>query len=816
MNFRRTFTAALLATSLALVSGCDSSEERAEKFYQSGLEYLQAGDVDRALIEFRNVFKLNGRHREARRAYAHAEQDRGNLREAYGQYLRLAEQYPDDADALRNLASIAVQTANWDEARTQIAAAKALAPDDPDIRVSEVVMNYGIATENNDVDAMIAAARQARQLQKDYPDNLMLRRIAIDDLLRAQDMTGALAEVDKAIALAPEDIGLYATRLSIHSALNDTAAVEAGLIEMVGRFPDAPELGAALVRWYVTNDKLDKAETYLRDEIARKNGDQQAQLQLIRFLAEQRGSDAAVAELDKLIAAQPDSAVYRSTRAGFLFDMGKREEAIADMREILSAAPAGDDRQKIKVGLARMQVANGDPVGARALVEEVLQEDAGDVEAIKLKAGWLIMDDNVGEALTILREALDQNPRDAAIMTLMAQAYERDGNRDLMREMLSSAVEASGRAPDESLRYAQFLASDGKFLPAESVLIDALRIAPGSLPLLARLGELYVAMKDWPRAQAVADQISTLSDPQAKPAADSIRAAALAGQDKTAEALSMLEGIARQQNAGLAPKIAVVRARLANGQNAEALAYSEELLAEYPGDATVRFMNGSVKAVTGDFAGAEAAFRPLLDEDKSRQQVWLALYRALLAQPGKGDEAAKTLDQALAAVPDDGELLWAKAGQLERDGKIDEAITLYEMLYKRNSANPIVANNLASLLSTHRTDDESLARAEVIARRLRGSNFAPFQDTYGWIAYLRGNHDEALRELDRAAEGLPKEPLVQFHLAKVYLALDRKPEALKRFRQVVALAGTGDSRDFVTESAREIERLTKEGVKDAG
>ena len=167
-------------------------------------------------------------------------------------------------------------------------------------------------------------------------------------------------------------------------------------------------------------------------------------------------------------------------------------------------------------------------------------------------------------------------------------------------------------------------------------------------------------------------------------------------------------------------------------------------------------------------------------------------------------------------MPDDGELLWAKAGQLERDGKIDEAITLYEMLYKRNSANPIVANNLASLLSTHRTDDESLARAEVIARRLRGSNFAPFQDTYGWIAYLRGNHDEALRELDRAAEGLPKEPLVQFHLAKVYLALDRKPEALKRFRQVVALAGTGDSRDFVTESAREIERLTKEGVKDAG
>jgi tetratricopeptide (TPR) repeat protein len=98
MTIRRMIAAVAIAATVGLLAACDSSEQRAEKYYQSGLEYLEKGDVDRALVEFRNVFKLNGRHREARLAYARAEMKRGNLREAYGQYLRLVEQYPDDLE----------------------------------------------------------------------------------------------------------------------------------------------------------------------------------------------------------------------------------------------------------------------------------------------------------------------------------------------------------------------------------------------------------------------------------------------------------------------------------------------------------------------------------------------------------------------------------------------------------------------------------------------------------------------------------------------------------------------------------------------
>ena len=48
------------------VSACKSSEEKAEEFYQSGLALSESGDYDRAIVELRNVFELNGSHRDAR------------------------------------------------------------------------------------------------------------------------------------------------------------------------------------------------------------------------------------------------------------------------------------------------------------------------------------------------------------------------------------------------------------------------------------------------------------------------------------------------------------------------------------------------------------------------------------------------------------------------------------------------------------------------------------------------------------------------------------------------------------------------------
>ena len=814
-RLRKTASVLTLAVALMSVSACDTAEERAEKHFQSGMELLEAGDVDRALVEFRNVFKLNGQHREARQVYAKAERDRGRLREAYSQYLRLVEQYPDDLDGQRALAEIAAQTGDWAEAEVHVTTALALKPDDLPSQAVKLALDYGRAKTDSDLALMDTIATQATELRGKLPDSQLLLSVLIDHALASQNYPSAMSLIDTALTKAPDDRVLYGLRLSTLAAQGDDAAVEAGLIEMLARFPDDASIKETLIRWYVSRREVEKGEAFLRGQVDPADESPVAVLDVVRFVAENRGIDAAIAEIDAHMAASTTGAaspVLRSTRAGLMFDAGKRDEAIAEMEAVLKVAPPSEDTQKIKVGLARMLISNGNAVGARALVEEVLAEDPGDLPALKLKASWLILNDAASEAITILRGALDDTPNDAETLTLLAQAHERDGNRGLMRDMLSLAVEASGRAPGESLRYAQALASDGEYLTAETVLIEALRLSPASPGLLVPLGQIYVQIKDWPRAEAVAAQIESLNEPALADTVAGLRASIFEGQQRTDQAIGYLQGLVDEGEAGLGAKVAIIRAHLANGQNAEALAYAEKLLVETPDDPSLRFIRASIQSVTGDNEPAEATYRELLKEDPTRTQVWMSLYRVVGSDPGRQDEAGAIIEEALAVLPDVGELRWAKAGYLERKGDIDGAIAVYEDLYAENSSNMIIANNLASLISSYRTDDESLARAEVIARRLRGSSVAAYQDTYGWIAYRRGNLIEAEAELGKAAAGLPDDPMVQYHLAMTYLAVGRKADALTQFNIAIALVKPDDTRDFVASAKAEIAKLQAEGI----
>ena len=69
------------------------------------------------------------------------------------------------------------------------------------------------------------------------------------------------------------------------------------------------------------------------------------------------------------------------------------------MEDILKDATASEETNRIRIALARMLIQTGNAVGARAQVEEVLVHDATQIEALKMKAGWLIEDDRTGDAL---------------------------------------------------------------------------------------------------------------------------------------------------------------------------------------------------------------------------------------------------------------------------------------------------------------------------------------------------------------------------------------------------------------------------------
>ncbi len=781
--------------SLTLLIGCKSDEEAAEEFYQSALEYLEKGDVDRALIEFRNVFDHNGFHKDARMDYAKIVLEQGDTRKAYGQYLRLIEQYPDTVEARAILATLAIDTNNWDEVRRHGEAAIALDPNRPDVKAIAAALAYRAARTDRDEEAQAKAAQMAQAALDEDSTLLAARRILIDRALTSENYPEAIAQIDAALAIAPDRADLNMIKARLLNEIGDQQALGAQLKAMYERNPEDELIGRTLISWYLNQKDFAGAEAFLREQAGPDDAPVDGHLSVIEFLQRSRGIDVAMAETERLIAATPglpQADAYGAAKASLLFQMDKRDEALAVIEAILKTAEPSDQTRRIHIILARMLITTGNVVGARAEVEKVLLEDPSNVDALKLRAAWLIQSDQPDQAIIDLRTALDQSPRDPGILTLMAEAYTRNGSPQLAQERLALAVEVSGNGAAESLRYARFVLQQDRPALAETVLDAARKTSPTNVEILALLGDIYIRDQRWDEAQCIADVLHQIPGEQSEKLIAALESAILLAQENVDGSLArMRQNIEDPAGRDLGALIRVLRTQVATGRLEEARGYLNELLADNPDSTALKIFDANLTALNGDPEAAEAKYRALLAEEPKLEAAVLQL-TGLLVSMGRPDDAFAVLDEGLVEMPTSRKLRLAKAGQQERLGNIEEAIAIYEALYAENSSDVVVANNLASLLSTWQDNPEAIDRAEVISRRLVGVNVPAFQDTLGWVQYLKGDYTAALRNLEAAAKGLPKDPTVALHLGLTYAALDRKEKARDALERGLELAGDAD------------------------
>ena len=659
-----------------------------------------------------------------------------------------------------------------------------LAPENPEVRGLKATLDYRDGARE-------AALAMAEAVLAERPGNVAAHMVLIADRMQAGDHRAALARADTALARVPEDEGLHLARLAALEAAGEEAEVGAELKTMAGRFPANAGVRRALIQWHLRQGDVAAAEAVLRDLAAAAPQDPQGHLTVVQFLLETRGAAAARAELDRLIAEAADPAPFRRARAGLDFAEGRRAEAIAALTALTEGAEPSDSLRDNQVMLAEMLGATGDAGGRDALIATVLEADPDHTAALKLRARAAIEADTPELAIADMRRALGQAPRDPEIMTILAFAHERAGERTLAGEQLALAVETSAYGAEESLRYARFLMQEDRSGPAEGVVVDALRRAPEHPGLLTMLGRIHLARSDWARARQVAGILRGLKDPAAAAMATELEMARLSGENRREEIVATLETLTADGGAPAA-LARLVRAHVEAGDLAAAEAAVAAALARDPGDRPARMLRAGLYVLEGEPDAAEALYRGLIAEAPALVEPHRALF-ALLAGEAQPEAARAALAAGLAATGNAPSLRFAQAGFLEATGDFEGAIAVYEALYAEDTTSPVLANNLASLITSHRQDPASLDRAFRIARRLSGTDVPYFQDTYGWILHLRGDPQAALAYLEPAAARLTDNALVQFHLAEVQLALGDRPGARAAYARAVEAAGPATS-----------------------
>jgi len=783
---RARMIATLTFMGLALAA-CDTADERSQAHYEKGLELVADGQVEKAMLEFRNSLKLNQEAVEPRFEIAKLLLKSQDFQGALGNFMRVVELEPGHLEARTNLARIYVYGERWEDAARHIDAALTTDPKNGEVRALKATAEY----RNGD---KARALELAREVLADEPNNGPAAVVLIGDKLNAQDFSAALSMIEEALGHNPADQGINYLKLTALQQMGDIEAVGPHLREMSDRFPTNRNIAQSLVHWHITQKDEAGAEKALRDIYARFPEDHQNALNIVGFLRQTKGVDVARAEMLRLSQGETHQEAFTRALASFDYQSGQTDQAISILETALEDMSNGEEKQTTRTTLANFLRVEGRDDEAKELLEAVISADEENIEALKLRASYAIDEDRAQEAIQDLRTALGASPQDPSILTLLASAHERNGSRGLAQERLALAVQVSDNAPDSSVRYARFLLRDNKLDVAASVLGDALNRAPNNTGLIMELARLRLRQENWAGARELGQQLKSIGTPEAQNAARAIEASVLGGQEDFAGTIALIEEMREASGSLSAGLPALVDTHLRAGNPEQARAEIEKVLAEAPDDLRANLTLAQFEIRQSNVEEATTIFNAMIELYPQQAASYIGLSR-LLRRTEKPEEANEVVLAGIEKTLNPGRLMFDRASYLEAKGDIEGAIVIYEELYEANNTSEVLANNLASLLSEHRDDADSQERAFAVAKRLRSSEVPAFQDTYGWLLYKRGEYERALVSLTKAAkgsngqDGLAGHPLVQFHLGMTYLKLERRADAKEHLERALELAG---------------------------
>jgi len=346
---------------------------------------------------------------------------------------------------------------------------------------------------------------------------------------------------------------------------------------------------------------------------------------LARLKSREGDTDAALAGFDQAIALSPDYVPARWRRGHLLLDRGDLAGAEAAFRVAANLAP----RDPVgAVGLARVQLAQGQPSVAAATLEEVIEG------APTLRYAYQVLA-TAYRALGREREAAE------------AAATGASGEPAWVDPWLDE-VGSNRRGFAATLKEATALSMDGRYAEAITLLERLRAERPHDRELLTYLGGVYATAGRTDDARRLLESVLTASPDDFDATMHLATAHLFAGTYDEAERLVARAGTLRAGDGDAVRLRGVVAWR--RGRLDDAERWLAEAAATNPQDAKALGWLGTVRLERGRTGDALAAFRQALARDPLLADALVGGCRAAIAN-GTFDEAARWLARARRVAP---------------------------------------------------------------------------------------------------------------------------------------------------------------------
>ncbi|HEY4054134.1 MAG TPA: tetratricopeptide repeat protein [Terriglobales bacterium] len=737
-------------TTILMLSACSLSPEAKEaRFLEKGKKEFQKKNYDVAILWFKNASEAKPWDAEPHYELGISSLAGGDIRSAVDDFRKATELNPRHTGAQLELAELMSRSGDrksLEEAQKHANAVLASLPEDPD------ALDVLAATD-----------------------------------LRLGKPASAQSYLERSLRKSPNLVKSWVGLAEVKSAGNDLVGAENALRQAATNAPKSPEARIFLGEFYRAHGRLPEAEQQFRQAIAMDPKQGAALIDLGTMQVKAGRTDQADQTFRQ--AAALSEKQYKPVHAEFLFQIGKRDEALAEFEKLNAAHP---DDLNIRTKLVQLYLTLNRRGDAEKILTAAVKKNALDQDALMRRSRLYLDEGKYTEAETDLNQVLHYNKGSADAYYLLSKVSQGRANREKEKQSLEEALKLDPAFLTARIDLAKVLLASRNAAPALTLLDEApesqmdrlSRILERNWALLA-LGKKEEARKGIDRILAA----GTIPEALIQDAAAKLNLKDYAGARKSAEeALNKTPGDTRAL-------FTLVQIYAAQKQFAAAMQTVRQYALKEPKSAEIQEYLGQVLSNSGDRAGARKAF----EAAKAARPAYIEADFALAeldAADGKVDDARKRLAGIVASHPDNKNAHLILAEFEAANGKRPAAVEQFRKVVALDDNDAGAFNSLAYLLAENKQPDEALKYARR-AKELAPNNPA-VDDTLGWIYYQQGSYPLAVVRLE-AATAKGASAVREYHLAMAYLKAG-KPE---RGRQTLDAALKMDPKLPEAQAARQ-------------
>lgn len=771
-NLRGNRLLAVLAVIVLIqfLSSCGGAEDRKASYFKRGMELYEQGNYVKAKLEFKNVLQIDPKDAEAHFMFGQIMEKEQDWRQAYALFLRAVELNPNHVGALIQLGRLYAMSGAPEKALEAADKALVQKPGDP---AAMLLKGLAKARMGNKEDAI----RDVEAAVKVDPQN-------VDAVSLLSALYADLGDTDKAIKLAQQGLERNPNNMGIHLLLarmyektgNSKGTVDL-LKKMVAIQPDNQSNRNRLAAYYHSKGNQAEAEKVLRDAILAQPESVDAKLALIEYLGRDKSAQAkAEQELQGFVQKAPQEYRLQFALAEIYLGTKRKEEARKIYQGIAENDKEGVDGAKARTKLSGLLMMDNKLDQAKNMIDGVLADDPKNKDALLTRAAISLASKEADKGIADLRTLLNEDPGNVKALRLKARAHLAKKEIALARESLETAIQVSPQETAANFELAQLLVQTGKEDDAVLLLEKMQRFAPDHVGIMLGMAKIYTKQKRWDEVVSVARQMQ-----QKRP--DSAlgyyyEGLALQARGKLEESVALFEQALKISPNAVEPLIAVAKSWFTLKQPDQALERVQQAITHNKDNFLAYNLAGEIHISQRRVAEAKAAFNKAREINPKWPVPYSNLAKISLIEKD-APNALSMLDLGFKNT-NDLSLAVELAALYDRSGNAAKALTLYEELLKTRPDVAVVKNNLAMMLLSGDPDKAALDRALDLTKEFALSENPIYIDTLGWVHYMRGEYNDAVKVLERAGRSNLKIPDISYHLGMAYYKLGRKKEAMDK------------------------------------